>query len=315
MEKIELRIAQSSLTAEDNDLIVEGLVNKTESWSHMLGQKKRFREKISKGAFTRAIESAPRIDFLAEHDSSKILSTTDNDSLQIWEDAEGLKIRAKICPTTYGEDIYKLMKHKIVNHMSFGFRVIADKWKKLTDGTFERTVDSLELIEVSAVRNPAYPQSAIAARGMELIEDVDIPEDILEERGSEEMNEKEIQEIRDFMKSINDRFDNIEKMLEEERACGGKKEEKAKEEDKKEPMPEDNKEPQAEGDKKEEPKAEDKKPEEGKEPMPEDKKEEKAKDDKKDGCRSLDDSEEDKKDDENRSFDLSAYRKRIKERM
>ena len=101
-------------------------------------------------------------------------------------------MRAKICPTSYGNDIYQLMKHGIVNHMSFGFRVLADKWKKLSNGTFERTIDALDLLEVSVVRNPAYPQSAIAARGIELVEDVEIPDDVQEERRNEmaENNEK-----------------------------------------------------------------------------------------------------------------------------
>ena len=185
MERLELRVMQSSIATNDEDLIVEGLVNKTESWSHTLGVRKKFKEKICRGAFDKAIQNANRIDFLCEHDSSKLLSTTENNSLQLWEDEEGLKMRAIICPTTYGRDLYELMRAKLVNHMSFGFRVLSDKWKKLSNGTFERIVEELELLEVSAVRNPAYPQSAIAARGIELVEDVEIPDDVQEERSNE----------------------------------------------------------------------------------------------------------------------------------
>lgn len=214
MEKLELRVVHSSLTVNDNDLIVEGLVNRTESWSFTLGMRKKFREKISKGAFDKAIQSSQRIDFLAEHDTSKLLSTTENNSLELWEDEEGLKMRAKICPTSYGKDMYELMSHNIVNHMSFGFRALSDRWKKLSDGTFERIVDALELIEVSVVRNPAYPQSAIAARGIELVEDVDIPEDILEERSQEEMENEQIKEVRDLITNLIDKVDKLEKALE-----------------------------------------------------------------------------------------------------
>lgn len=189
MEKLELRVIQSSIVTNDDELVVEGLVNKTESWSHTLGVRKKFKEKICRGAFNKAIQAASRIDFLCEHDSSKLLSTTENNSLQLWEDEEGLKMRAVICPTTYGRDIYELMRSKLVNHMSFGFKVLSDKWKKLSNGTFERVVEELELLEVSVVRNPAYPQSAIAARGIELVEDVEIPDDVQEER-SNKMAEK-----------------------------------------------------------------------------------------------------------------------------
>ena len=202
MEKLELRVMQTSIATDSTDMVVEGLVNKTESWSHTLGMRKKFREKICRGAFDKAIQTAPRIDFLAEHDSSKLLATTENGSLELWEDSEGLKMRAKICPTSYGKDMYELMKSNLVRHMSFGFRVISDKWKKLSNGTFERIVDALELSEVSVVRNPAYPQSAIAARGIELVEDVNIPEDILEERSQEDMEKEMFEEFRGIISEL-----------------------------------------------------------------------------------------------------------------
>lgn len=204
MDKLELRVIPTSLTIEDGDMVVEGLVNRTECWSHTLGIRKKFREKISKGAFSKAIQDAQRIDFLAEHDTSRLLSTTDNGSLELWEDEEGLKMRATICPTSYGKDMYELMKHKLVNHMSFGFKAISDKWRKLTNGTYERIVERLELLEVSVVRNPAYPQSAIAARGLELIEDVEIPDDIKEERSNEVENSGEMRAYATYLYSKND---------------------------------------------------------------------------------------------------------------
>ena len=202
MEKLELRVMQTSIATDGTDMVVEGLVNRTESWSHTLGMRKKFREKICRGAFDKAIQTAPRIDFLAEHDSSKLLATTENGSLELWEDSEGLKMRARICPTSYGKDMYELMKGNLVRHMSFGFRVISDKWKKLSNGTFERTVDALELSEVSVVRNPAYPQSAIAARGIELVEDANIPEDILEERSQEDMEKEMFEEFRGIISEL-----------------------------------------------------------------------------------------------------------------
>lgn len=202
MEKLELRVMQTSIATDGTDMVVEGLVNRTESWSHTLGMRKKFREKICRGAFDKAIQTAPRIDFLAEHDSSKLLATTENGSLELWEDSEGLKMRARICPTSYGKDMYELMKGNLVRHMSFGFRVVSDKWKKLSNGTFERTVDALELSEVSVVRNPAYPQSAIAARGIELVEDANIPEDILEERSQEDMEKEMFEEFREIISGL-----------------------------------------------------------------------------------------------------------------
>ena len=186
--ELELRFVSTTLDTSSGSLKVEGLVNKTESWSHVLGTRKKFREKIVKGAFMKALSTENRIDFLAEHNASKILATTENNSLELWEDDEGLKMRAEICPTSYGTDMYELMKSKIVNHMSFGFKVVSDKWKKLSNGVYERVIEELQLLEVSAVRNPAYPQSSITARGFNIVEEVNIPDDVEEEVIKEERN-------------------------------------------------------------------------------------------------------------------------------
>lgn len=191
MEDIELRVHPSEFRINDELLLVEGLVNKTEEWSHLLGTNKKFKEKIKSGAFKRAIEKAKAIDFLAEHNPKYLLSSTANDSLELWEDEEGLKMRAKICPTSYGKDFYALMKSGLLAHMSFGFKIRSQSWKKKIDGTFERIVSDLDLIEVSAVRNPAYPQSAISARGFNVVEDVQIDEEtLIEERTNENENEE-----------------------------------------------------------------------------------------------------------------------------
>lgn len=214
MEKMELRVLPSNLqfASENDDLIVEGLVNRTESWSHELGMRKKFRERVLKGAFNRAIQDSKRIDFLGEHRNDQLLATTENGSLVLWEDEEGLKMRAKISPTSYGKDFYTLMKDGLINHMSFGFRSLSDKWRKLSDGTYERSIEKLALSEVSVVRNPAYPQSMISARGIDLIEEVEIPTEI-EECEEKEMDLKEIQES---IRSLQEKLDELTKSTVEE---------------------------------------------------------------------------------------------------
>ncbi|MCU1805165.1 phage major capsid protein [Cytobacillus firmus] len=174
--KIELRVHELELRAkEDGTLKVSGYVNKTEQFSEVLGSAKRFVEKISKGAFNRAIMNAKEISFLAEHDSKKILASTRNGSLKLREDAQGLYMEAEIVPTSYGTDTYELIKSGIFQNMSFGFRTLNDSWKQGVANIYERTINELELFEVSVVKNPAYSQSTIAARGIDLIEDVQIP--------------------------------------------------------------------------------------------------------------------------------------------
>lgn len=195
MRRMELRIQSSNLTSDDENLVVEGLVNKTENWSHILGNRRKFRERIAKGVFADALRNANRIDFLGEHKQDLLLATTENNSLELWEDDQGLRMRAKIAPTSYGKDFYTLMSEKLISHMSFGFRVIKDVWERGKDGILERTVTKIELEEVSAVRNPAYPASVISARGIELVEDI-IPDEVDEmEKEKDEVKEEKTVEV------------------------------------------------------------------------------------------------------------------------
>ncbi|MDT9027882.1 phage major capsid protein [Rossellomorea yichunensis] len=170
--QIELRVQDVNLVSEDEKgMIVSGYVNKTEEFSQVLGVSKRFKEKIAKGAFAQAIKCRETdVDFLLEHNPKHILASTRNNSLILEEDSIGLKMTAKIVGTSWGKDSFELIKSGILQNMSFGFRVLNDTWKQI-GGIYERTVNSLELFEVSVVKNPAYASSSIAARSIEINND------------------------------------------------------------------------------------------------------------------------------------------------
>ena len=195
MKNIELRMNSFNVIENDEDgkLIVSGYVNETGKQSHLLGSKKKFKETIQKGAFTRALKKGNNIHFLAEHDENKILASTRNNSLKLVEDEKGLLMTAEISDTSYGRDYHTLIKDGILRNMSFGFTVDKDKWNKAKDGTYTREVSELTLYEVSVVTNPAYPQSTISARGLNVVEDIDIPQEV-EERAyiSEVWDDKDI---------------------------------------------------------------------------------------------------------------------------
>ncbi|PEO97629.1 phage major capsid protein [Bacillus toyonensis] len=193
MKTIELRSNKVALASNSEGLIVSGYVNKPGNLSEVLGTTKKFREKIAPGAFKRAIESRNReIDFLAEHDSKQVLSSTKNDSLILREDTDGLYMEAQISPTSYGKDYYQLISDGLVRNMSFGFTSLKDSWNQV-GGVMIRTIEELELFEVSAVRNPAYSQSSLAARDINLIEEINVPEmeQLKNERGNHTMMKME----------------------------------------------------------------------------------------------------------------------------
>ena len=196
MKNIELRMNNFNVIEDTSEgLVVSGYVNETGKQSHLLGNKKKFKETIQKGAFTRALSKGNDIHFLAEHDENKILASTRNGSLTLKEDEKGLLMTAEISNTSYGRDYHTLIKDGILRNMSFGFTVDKDKWNKAKDGTYTREVSELTLYEVSVVTNPSYPQSSISARGLNVVEDVEIPN--IEERAcvSEVWDDKDILNI------------------------------------------------------------------------------------------------------------------------
>ncbi|MDA1526485.1 phage major capsid protein [Bacillus cereus] len=202
MKTMELRSNKVALTSNSEGLIVSGYVNKPGALSEVLGTTKKFREKIAPGAFKRAIENRSKdIDFLAEHDSKQVLASTRNESLTLREDGKGLYMEAQISPTTYGKDYYQLISDGLVRNMSFGFTSLKDSWNQV-GGVMIRTIEELELFEVSAVRNPAYSQSSLAAREINLIEEIDVPsmEKLKNERGNHTMMkmEKRSNDIKAF---------------------------------------------------------------------------------------------------------------------
>ncbi|WKG30177.1 HK97 family phage prohead protease [Priestia aryabhattai] len=197
INKMEVRVNELQLnTITEDKMVVSGYVNKTNQWSQPLGTRNKFIERITPGTFKRALQRATEIQFLAEHDSKKILSSTKNGKLTLREDSEGLYMEAEITRTSWGEDYYNLIKDGIITNMSFGMAVRGQEWSKRNDGIAERTINELDLFEVSAVKSPAYVQSTIAARSIEVIEDVEIPTEKAEQR------ELTLQEQLDVKRSL-----------------------------------------------------------------------------------------------------------------
>lgn len=218
--EIELRVQNAELTSsEDGSMTVSGYVNETGKLSNILGVTTKFVEKIAPGAFQRAIDNSQRdIDFLAEHDNKKILASTRNGSLKLKEDDKGLFMSATITPTSWGRDYYELIKAGILKNMSFGFRTIKDSWRSIDLDLFERTVEELELFEVSVVRDPAYSQSSIAARGIDLIKDVEVPQEVMEENRS-------MKELRQLLAALEERVNVLAAEVQELRSAKEKVEE------------------------------------------------------------------------------------------
>lgn len=200
MKKIEVKDLELRVdTSNDDSLELHGYISTNAPSAVLSKNGKAWREIIPQGVFARAIERArgqKGIDLLFNHDKRQILSTTENGSLNVEEDEVGLYFSTRISKTSWGKDLYELVKDGIIKGLSFGMVVKEDNWQMTRDGIALRTILDIDLFEISAVQRPAYPESLLELRDIEVIE-VDIP-DNLEKRyidGVENVEEKEFLSI------------------------------------------------------------------------------------------------------------------------
>jgi len=128
-----------------------------------------FREQIAPGAFLDAIQSDD-VRALWNHNPDHILGRNLAKTLMLAEDARGLAIEIIPPDTQLARDLMTSMKRGDVNQMSFGFSVRPNgqNWAKDDAGQVIRTLTKVRLYDVSPVTYPAYPQTDVAARSLQV---------------------------------------------------------------------------------------------------------------------------------------------------
>ncbi len=121
-------------------------------------------------------------------DSALILARSSNGTLTVTPDATGLKISARIAPTTAGKDIYQLIKRGDITKMSFAFAVDKESWESDQEAKTEtRTIQHIRTVrDVSPVDFPAYDGTSISARGG----GNSVVEELKEREAQEELRQK-----------------------------------------------------------------------------------------------------------------------------
>lgn len=176
MDKTETReLASTDIEIREDDegnRTLSGYAVKWELKSQVLGMFFKFREQVKKGAFLESLNNDDQR-FLWSHDTAKVLGRTKNNTLRLKEDDTGLRFELELPNTTLGNDTYETIKRGDVDGVSFGFRVEDDEVEEPDDDLPLRTVKKAKLLEVSAVAFPAYPDSAVSARGYDRMKQYD----------------------------------------------------------------------------------------------------------------------------------------------
>lgn len=203
-----------------NDSVqISGYVNAVDRFSRPIKDKngKYFVEKISPGAFQRAIDEAGRVDVMLNHE--RVLTDTDDMEVSLHEDSIGLYFDGTI---TDPEVVSQARAKKLVG-WSFGF-IPTDKTdteSRRAGIAYERQVDSMQLREVSIIderKIPCYEGTSIQVRAEDT--EVEYIEEQEPENGAQEPeNGAEDPSVGEPTSSVSGENPSEEEAQEQERKC------------------------------------------------------------------------------------------------
>ena len=161
----------TELEIRGNALHISGYVNAVERESRRLPRqaslkaRSDFVEKISAGAFGRAVSRAKEVRLMFNH--KRDIGGTADGTLTLSEDNIGLKAAAVVSDS----EVVGAAKRGELRGWSFGFTGAKDRWEDVSDGLQRRTIDDLDLQEVSVLTvTPAYVGTSVEVRGDDVCE-------------------------------------------------------------------------------------------------------------------------------------------------
>lgn len=131
---------------------------------------KNIYEMVSPEAVTRSLEKND-IRALFAHKDEKVLGRLKNKTLELTADEHGLYGRVAINENDReAMDIYERVKRGDIDSCSFGFYVNENGEERIArdDGSHLFILRDIDIQEVSVVTFPAYPQTQISARKLEV---------------------------------------------------------------------------------------------------------------------------------------------------
>lgn len=126
-----------------------------------------FIEYIAPDAFDESLNSDAEIMLLYAHEWSAPLARRSAGRLTLEKREDGIYFRATPPDTTRTQDLLKDIEAGNVKGNSFGFTVEADDWNTDESGRTVRRILRGTLFEISAVVDPAYPDTTLAKRSLD----------------------------------------------------------------------------------------------------------------------------------------------------
>lgn len=194
--KVELRA--------DGILHISGYVNVTGRESRPVMTKHgKIPEVIEPGSFQRAIDANKvGISVLLDHDASRRVAGTADNTLQIYEDNIGLRAEAEVSDP----EVIEAAKNKKIRGWSFNMKNIVDEVEERADKLPLRHVKSFDMDEISLVvkKIPVYSATSVEIRA-------DEEADVEERSMMEEVNVTIPEKPKDANEKFKERLQAIKK--------------------------------------------------------------------------------------------------------
>ncbi len=124
-----------------------------------------FVEKILPGSFRESLTNGTDIRALVDHDPTRLLGRTGNQTLMLAEDEKGLRATILLPDTSYARDVRALVARRDIRGMSFGFKTRPGGSSFTKEGgRTVRTLSNIDLREVTVTSVPAYGATSLSVR-------------------------------------------------------------------------------------------------------------------------------------------------------
>jgi uncharacterized protein len=124
-----------------------------------------FREQLAPGCFSRTLRENPDVLAILNHDVGRVLGRTTAGTLELREDSVGLWFSlTPDASTPSGAEAIGNVRRQDVKGCSFAFRVRKERWEDGGTKLPLRTIEDLDLYEITLTAMPAYPTTTATLR-------------------------------------------------------------------------------------------------------------------------------------------------------
>ena len=165
----ERRMIEENITTKPDSRLVEGYAVVFNSESRDLGG---FTEVIEPSALEGVVSKSDILCLLNHNEDKGVLARSNKGagSLTLEVDDIGLRYSFEAPNTNLGDELLEGIRRGDISASSFAFKVGEDKWTKRNDGSYLRTINTInELFDVSPVYRAAYDATSVSVdtRGLD----------------------------------------------------------------------------------------------------------------------------------------------------